>query len=87
MGRPLRAPQMAWLTIDGELVLLNIEGRELLGLNAVGARIWELADGEHDVAAIAAALAEEFEVGAEEAAGEVARFVAELEAAGALVVK
>jgi len=78
---------MAWQTVDGELVLLNIDGRELLGLNEVGARIWELADGEHDLAAIAAALTAEFEVSAEEATAEVERFVAELEAAGALVVE
>ena len=87
MPTPTRAPQMAWQTVDGELVLLNIDGRELLGLNEVGARIWELADGEHDLAAIAAALTAEFEVSAEEATAEVERFVAELEAAGALVVE
>jgi hypothetical protein len=85
MKNPVHAPNMAWQTIDGELVLLNIDGRELLGVNEVGARIWELADGQHDLAAIAAVISGEFEVTAEEAASEVERFVAELERAGALV--
>jgi hypothetical protein len=79
-----RSPSMAWQTIDGETVLLNIDGRELMGLNAVGARVWELADGEHTVAQIAEAVTVEFTVGRDEALADVRRFVTELLELGAL---
>jgi hypothetical protein len=79
-----RSPSMAWQTIDGETVLLNIDGRELLGLNAVGARVWDLADGEHTVAQMADVVTAEFTVGRDEALADVRQFVAELLALGAL---
>jgi hypothetical protein len=78
---------MAWQTIDGETVLLNVEGRELMGLNAVGARVWELADGTHALDEIARTIADEFAVEAGVATADVERFVDELVAAGALVMR
>ena len=33
---------MAWQTIDGEMVLLDIDGNQLMGVNPVAARIWDL---------------------------------------------
>ena len=75
---------MAWQTVDGEMVLLHIDGRELLGLNDVGARVWELADGEHTISQIAAAVCAEFLVDPDVALDDVRRFVAELLALGAL---
>jgi Coenzyme PQQ synthesis protein D (PqqD) len=75
---------MAWQTIDGETVLLNLDGRELMGLNGVGARAWELLDGERSLAQIAAAVAEEFEVEPAQAEADVLVFAGELLAAGAV---
>lgn len=79
---PLRAPQMAWQRVDGELVLLAIEGKELLGLNEVAARVWELVDDERDLATIASQVASEFEIDAETAFTDVATFVTDLVARG-----
>jgi len=75
---------MAWQTIDGETVLLDISGRELCGVNEVAARIWALCDGEHSVDQIAAAVAREFAVAPEVAAADARAFIGELLASGAL---
>ena len=84
---PERSASMAWQVVDGEMVLLDIEGRELLGLNEVGARVWDLADGTRTIAEIASVVEREFEVGPEEAAADVERFVAELASRGALTLR
>jgi len=78
---------MAWQTVDGELVLLNIDGKELLGVNAVGARVWELVDGVRTLDEIAAQIASDFSVSLPVATGDVLEFIGELSAAGALVLE
>jgi hypothetical protein len=50
-------------------------------LNPVGARIWELMDGSRDLAAIAGAICEEYEVEPETAQADVDEFVRSLEEA------
>jgi hypothetical protein len=78
-SRPLeRSRSTAWQSIDGELVLLRVRARELLGLNEVARRIWELADGTRAVQQIAAIVAAEFDVPPEVAEADTARFVEEL---------
>ena len=77
-GRPKRSRSTAWQSIDGELVLLRVRARELLGLNPVAERIWALADGTHSVDEIATVIADEFEVALEVARADTARFVDEL---------
>jgi hypothetical protein len=83
-GRPLRAPQMAWQTLDDELVLHNTDGKELLGVNAVGARIWDLADGTRSIDEIAAVIVAEFAVDAATAHADVRAYLDALAAAGAI---
>ncbi len=78
---PQRAPAMAWQTIDGETVLLNIEGKELLGVNEVAARIWALCDGAHSIDQLTATIAEEFEIDLPTAAADVRTFLTQLLAA------
>jgi hypothetical protein len=79
-----RASGMSWQTIEGEMVLLNVDRGELLGLSEVGGRIWELVDGTHTVAQIVAAIAAEFDVAPATAEADVRAFLAELVACGAL---
>lgn len=81
---PERSASMAWQVVDGEMVLLDVDGRELIGLNEVGARIWELADGTRTVGEIAGIVQTEFEVCIDEAAADVSRFVNELALQGAI---
>jgi hypothetical protein len=75
---------MAWQNIDGETVLLNVDGRELLGLNGVGARTWELLEGERTLQQIAQVVADEFEVEPSRALEDVIAFAGQLLAAGAV---
>ena len=84
---PSRSSSMAWQTLDGEMVLLNIRGKEMMGLNPVGGRIWSLIDGTRSIAQIAETVTAEFEVAGEAAAADVKEFVAELARLGALEVK
>jgi len=75
---------MAWQTIDGETVLLNIDGKELLGLNLVGARVWSLCDGAHSTERIVDVVAGEFGAERDAVATDVRAFLDELDRLGAL---
>lgn len=76
---------MAWQTIAGETVLLDVDGRQLYGVSEVAARVWQLCDGVRTVADIAALVAEEYDTDARTALSDVRAFVGELVAAGALL--
>jgi hypothetical protein len=83
--RPQRAKGTAWQTIDGETVLLDIDHRQLLGLNEVGARVWLLCDGVRTAGEIVQTITEEFSVDAETARAEVTAFLDELYQAELLI--
>lgn len=53
--------------IDGEAVLLNLEGGEYFALDPVGTRIWALIGERGEVAAVLDGVVAEFEVTREEA--------------------
>jgi hypothetical protein len=87
--RPVRHPDLAWRSWDGEVVILAPAGHFAGApaeqqdgaehdLNEVGSRIWELCDGARSVAEIARALVEEFDVDEETARRDAAGFVAGL---------
>lgn len=84
---PERSRRVAWATIDGETVLLDQEGKETLGLNDVGRRIWELADGMRTIGRIVESIAEEYEVPIEQARADALQFLTELLNARALTVR
>jgi hypothetical protein len=87
-SRPVRSLSVAWQTIDGETVLLRTKektnDKELLGLNEVGRRVWEMADGANSIDAMVAAVAADYQVSVETARTDVLRFVGELMSLGAL---
>jgi hypothetical protein len=69
--------------IVDELILVPIrqsvaDMETLYTLNEVGARVYELIDGERPVRAIVEAIVEEFEVGFETAESDVSEFIAQL---------
>jgi len=53
-------------------------------MNEVGSRIWELVDGEKRVGEIRDVIAEEFEVGVQEAEADLVEFLRQLEQVGAV---
>src|SRR6266581_7418605 len=86
-GRPLRSLSVAWQTIDGETVLLLTKEKELLGLNEVGRRLWEMADGAKSIDQIVAVVAADYRVSVEAARTDVLRFLGELMSLGALELR
>ena len=79
-----RSPDTAWQVIGDEAVIMNLAGARVLGLNPTAALVWSLLE-EHDEAAMAAAVAERFEVDAETAGRDVREFLALLRERGLVV--
>ena len=84
---PERTPSTAWQIVEGELILLRLKDDELMGLNHVARRIWELADGTRTVAQIAEALAAEFDVSSDVVLADSCRFINELAAMGSITFR
>ena len=76
--RIARGAATSWQRVDGETVVLQAEVGELLGLNGVGGRAWELLDGTRGLDEIAATISAEYGVAPERAAADVRAFVDEL---------
>jgi Coenzyme PQQ synthesis protein D (PqqD) len=76
-----------WLAakVGPELIMMSVESGAYLGLNEVGARVWEMIDTRKEISELCAGLAEEFEVSAEACRAEVESFLAELESRGAIL--
>ena len=80
-----RHPDCAFRAVADEGGLVVLPGRaEVKVLNPAGIKIFSLLDGQHSEAAIARAVADEFDVSEAQALEDVRGFVAELDAAGLL---
>jgi hypothetical protein len=79
---PSRAAETAWQRIDGEMVILQQGAGRILGLNRVGARVWDLIDGRRSSDELTVAIAAEFGEPEARVAGDVVQFLHELSAAG-----
>jgi hypothetical protein len=77
---------MAWQTIDGETVLLDADGKQLIGINDPGARVWALMDGTRSIGDIVRELGDEYDAPADVLLSDVRIFLAELIALGAVVL-
>ena len=85
-ARPRTRPGIAERIVDGEALLVNPAGGEILVLNETGALIWQLLDGSHDVAALVARVVAEYDIAPEPAHADVLAFLEALHARGALAV-
>ena len=77
-SKPLRAEDLVWRKIDGEIVILTEDGRKIHTLNSVGSAIWELADGSKNLSEIAETICERFDVTPEQAENDITEFCREL---------
>ena len=82
-------PEMVARQIAGELILVPIRQNVadmdcIYTLNPVGAFIWDKLDGRATLADLQAAIVNEYDTDAQTAAADLAEFVQELEAAGAI---
>ena len=79
---PRHAPHVVAKTVDDVVVLLDLTTEVYYSLNDVGARVWELADGQHAVAAIVDALADEYDAGRDQISEDVHALIEQLAAEG-----
>lgn len=63
-----------------EIMMMNAAQGTYIGLNVIGARIWDMLDELSDTDAICARLLSEFDVSETQCQAEVAAFLGELEA-------
>ena len=77
-----------WLSarVGDEIMMMSPEHGKYIGVNEVGARIWELIEAPRDVATVCEELQREFEVSPEICKAEVDSFLAEMEKHGAIVL-
>lgn len=79
---PRISPRCTWQVVEGEAVLLDLQGKRILGLNRAGSYVFPLLDGTRTVTALAASLAEEFGIDVRRAEDDVRAFLAELASRG-----
>jgi hypothetical protein len=82
-----RSPDAVTREVAGETLVVPIRGhladlQRIYALNPVGALVWGRLDRAADVLTLCRAVADEFDVGAEEAEPSVRAFLAQLEDAG-----
>jgi hypothetical protein len=70
--------------VEGEAVLLDLQGRRIMGLNAVASLAFGLIDGKRTVGDLAAVVAGRFGVAEERALADLAAFLGDLRARGLL---
>jgi hypothetical protein len=71
-------PRAIWRVVDGEAVILDLDGGQYFGLNQVGTRIWELLKEGRSSASIRELLSEEYDAGEAELDLDIALFIQEL---------
>ncbi len=81
---PRRVSSVASRALEGEAVLVHAERKKITVLNGVGARLWELADGEHTVSDMARVIAGEYEVSPAKAEADALAFCQDLAERGLL---
>jgi hypothetical protein len=72
--------ELAACEVDGEVVILGLEGNQYYSLDDVGARIWQLLAEPRPVAAILDVLVREYETTAEECGPDLLALLGELRA-------
>jgi hypothetical protein len=77
-----------WLSarVGDEIMMMSPQKGKYIGMNEVGARIWDLIEQPSDIASLCTALVQEFEVSPEACRTEVDSFLLELEKHGAVAI-
>lgn len=83
---PIRAESTAWQQVGDEMVILDLDGQRLRGINEVAGRIWELTDGHRSARETAGALIREFQVSRDQAEQDVSRFLGKLQVLGLVTI-
>jgi hypothetical protein len=83
---PRRDPTVVSRLLDDEAVLVHPVQGKVRVLNPVGARVWELVDGQRTVAAIIEAIAAEYQADPARVEIDVTAFCVDLAQRGVLVI-
>lgn len=75
---PIKSPDTAHQIIDDEAVIITPGQMMVHVLNAVGSRIWDLADGERKIGDIAGIITQEFDISYQNALKDTAEFTSDL---------
>lgn len=78
VDRYARLPSVRWRVIEARVVLIDANEGELVHLNEVGSRIWELLDGTRSVAQLVDELQAGFDVSSARLRENVTRFLRKL---------
>lgn len=81
-----RRRQVPWRPLDTEALVVDVKTGLLYPLNGVGARIWQLCDGERSLDDIVVALATEFDADEATIREDARRFVDELAEANLITI-
>jgi len=76
------ADDVLFQEVNGETVLLDLDGESYFGLNAVGTRVWQLLQSEHTVGDALDILSDEYDVGREKLESDVGELLTRLTEAG-----
>jgi len=79
---PRVSSRCSWQVVEGEAVLLDLEGKRILGLNRAGSWVFPLLDGSRTVAGLAVSLAERFGIELNRAEADLRAFLVELASRG-----
>jgi hypothetical protein len=80
-------PKVIFEEVEGESILLQLEGGIYYKLNGSGSRIWALLQEHDQIDDVHGALVDEYRVDPEVAKKETERLVSELEKSGLIVVE
>ena len=86
-AQPKKHPRTASRLVDGEAVIVLPGEGMVKVLNAVGSRVWELADGARTVGEMVETIHDEYDVDREQAQEDVVEFVSTMVAANLLIVE
>jgi len=84
---PVKSDKVASRIIDGEAVIVMLEGQETIVLNSVGSRIWEIMDGEKNLNELAGTLTSEFDTTYEQALEDLVEFIEDMVKRGMVTFK
>ena len=80
------SPSVLTQKVSGEMVLLDTNSEQYLGLNEVGTRIWQLIQDEPDLNSVFEMLLEEYDVEADLLKNDLNQLIAEMNEAGLITI-
>jgi hypothetical protein len=81
---PEKKTDLMWRSLDDGTVIINPEQGDVRVLNDVGARVWELVDGQRSVSQIAREITQEYEVSLDDANKDLQEYLKVMIAKGLL---